>query len=253
MKYRENQDYMGLAEKGGILSLVVCDGVSNSQNPMKGSKAASELARDMLLAGSGRSDLDVLYNEVVVACQEAVCKVPFDKDAVGKDGGTVMPAQATFVAALVQGRRVTIGWVGDSRAYWISDTSCQQLTSDHSWLNWAVNDGGMTLAEAEKDSRAHAITRSLGAAEDGTNPGIDPPDIRTLNVAGTSTGRAGTLVVCSDGLWNYLKDEEHLRSLVNKFSQAGKVDALTVARKLVTFAREAGGHDNITAVVAYLQ
>jgi serine/threonine protein phosphatase PrpC len=254
MKYRENQDYMGLAEKGGILSLVVCDGVSNSQNPMKGSKAASELARDMLLAGAvaARSDLDVLYNEVVVACQEAICKVPFDKDVVDKDGAMVSPAQATFVAALVQGRRVTIGWVGDSRAYWISDTqsekACQQLTVDHSWLNWAVSEGGMTLAEAEKDKRAHAIIRSLGAAEDGTNPGIDPPDIRTMNISGK-----GTLVVCSDGLWNYLKDEEHLRSLVSKFSQAGKVDALTVARKLVTFAREAGGHDNITAVVAYLQ
>lgn len=254
MKYRENQDYMALAEKGGILSLVVCDGVSNSQNPMKGSKAASELARDMLLAGAvaARSDLDVLYNEVVVACQEAICKVPFDKDAVGKDGAMVSPAQATLVAALVQGRRVTIGWVGDSRAYWISDTqsekACQQLTVDHSWLNWAVSEGGMTMAEAEKDKRAHAIIRSLGAAEDGTNPGIDPPDIRTMNISGK-----GTLVVCSDGLWNYLKDEEHLRSLVSKFSQAGKVDALTVARKLVTFAREAGGHDNITAVVAYLQ
>jgi len=111
-----------------------------------------------------------------------------------------------------------------------------------------VSEGGMTLAEAEKDKRAHAIIRSLGAAEDGTNPGIAPPDIRTMNISGK-----GTLVVCSDGLWNYLKDEEHLRSLVSKFSQAGKVDALTVARKLVTFAREAGGHDNITAVVAYLQ
>ena len=74
-----------------------------------------------------------------------------------------------------------------------------------------------------------------------------------MNISGTNAQRAGTLVVCSDGLWNYLKDGEHLRSLVDKFSQAGKVDALTVARKLVTFAREAGGHDNITAVVAYLQ
>ncbi len=253
MKYRENQDYMGLAEKGGILSLVVCDGVSNSQNPMKGSKAASELARDMLLAGADRSDLDVLFNEVVVACQEAICKVPFDKDVLGKDGTPVMPAQATFVAALVNGRRVTIGWVGDSRAYWITDTGCQQLTVDHSWLNWAVSEGGMTLADAEKDERAHAIIRSLGAAEDGTNPGISPPDMRTMNISGANAQRAGTLVVCSDGLWNYLKDGEHLRSLVDKFSQAGKVDALTVARKLVTFAREAGGHDNITAVVAYLQ
>ncbi len=255
MKYRENQDYMALAEKGGVLALVVCDGVSNSQNPMNGSKAASELARDMLLTGAGRSDLDVLFNETVVACQEAICKVSFDKNFVGKDGKPVLPAQATFVAALVQGRRVTIGWVGDSRAYWISDTACQQLTSDHSWLNWAVSEGGLSLAEAEKDSRAHAITRSLGAAEDGTNPGIDPPDIRTLNVTGSGTmgSYAGALVVCSDGLWNYLKDEEHLRSLVSKWSQAGQVDALTVARKLVTFAREAGGHDNITAVVAYLQ
>lgn len=254
MKYRENQDYMALGEKGGVLALVVCDGVSNSQNPMIGSKAASELARDLLLAGSARSDLDVLFNEAVVASQEAICKVSYDKNNVDKEGKPVLPAQATFVAALVQGRRVTIGWVGDSRAYWISDAACQQLTSDHSWFNWAIAEGGFSRADAEADKRAHAITRSLGAAEDGTNPGIDPPDIRTLNVTRSGSGNfAGTLVVCSDGLWNYLKDEEHLRSLVSKWSQGGQVDALTVARKLVTFAREAGGHDNITAVVAYLQ
>lgn len=247
MKYKENQDYMALGENSGALALVVCDGVSNSQNPMKGSKAASDLARDLLLAGRTRSDLDVLFTEVVVACQDAICKVPFDKEALGKDGKPIMPAQATFVAALVQGKRVTIGWVGDSRAYWLADAekTCQQLTTDHSWLNWAISEGGFTLAQAEEDNRAHAIIRSLGAAEDGTNPGIDPPDVRTLNVAGK-----GTLVLCSDGLWNYLKDEEHLRTLI---AQAGKADALTVARKLVTFAREAGGHDNITAVVAYLQ
>jgi len=178
IKYKENQDFMAIGEKAGVLALVVCDGVSNSQNPMKASKAAAELARDQLLVGGSRSDLELLYQEVLVACQEAVCKVPYDANALGKDGKMVLPAQATFVAALVQGKRVTIAWVGDSRAYWICETestkSCQQLTSDHSWVNWAVSEGGLTKAEAEADSRAHAITRSLGAAEDGTNPGIDP-------------------------------------------------------------------------------
>ena len=103
----------------------------------------------------------------------------------------------------------------------------------------------MSREEAEKHKLSHAVTRSLGAAEDGTDPGVEAPEMRTLNITGK-----GTLVVCSDGLWNYLKNEEHLRSLVAQTAQA---DALTAARKLVTFAREAGGHDNITAVVAYLQ
>lgn len=244
MKYKENQDYMALGEKSGSLALVVCDGMSNSQNPMRGSKAAAELARDMLVAGIARSDVDVLFKEVAEACQTAICKVPFDVNNVDKEGKMVIPAQSTFVAALVQGRRVTVGWIGDSRAYWISDSACQQLTHDHSWLNEAIADG-MSREDAEKDKLSHAVTRSLGAAEDGTDPGTDAPEMRTLNITGK-----GTLVVCSDGLWNYLKDEEHLRSLV---AQTAKADALTAARKLVAFARAAGGHDNITAVVAYLQ
>lgn len=244
MKYKENQDFMALGEQSGCLALVVCDGMSNSQNPMKGAKAAAELARDMLISGSDRSDVDTLFKEVADACQEAICKTPFDVNNVDREGRMILPAQSTFVAALVQGRRVTVGWIGDSRAYWISDSGCQQLTHDHSWLNEAIA-GGMSREEAEKNKLSHAITRSLGAADDGTDPGVEAPEMRTLNITGK-----GTLVVCSDGLWNYLKNEEHLRSLIAQTAQA---DALTAARKLVTFAREAGGHDNITAVVAYLQ
>jgi serine/threonine protein phosphatase PrpC len=240
-KYKENQDYMALGTANGDLVLIVCDGVSSSQNSMAGSKAASETARDLIISEvkSGITDPDDTMKRAIHAAQEAICKVPFKPIVNDND---LPPAQATFVGALVQGKRVTVGWVGDSRAYWATRTAARQISVDDSWVNWAVSEGGMTREQAEKDKRAHAILESLGAANDGSNPGVEP-DVRTLNMS-----ESGMLLVVSDGFWNYVKSQEHLVQLINQLP-AG-TDALTLARHLVNFARQAGGHDNITVVVA---
>lgn len=245
MKYSENQDCLALGEGVGGLVMVVCDGVSTSQNPLIGSRLASETARDVLVAGSARQDLEALFAEVAEAAQQAICKTPFQAGATNARGVELMPAQSTMVAVLVQGRKASVGWIGDSRAYWVPVSGkCRQLTVDHSWYQWAVNEGGMTAEAASADPRSHSIIRSLGADDAGNYAPVDC-EMRTLNI--TDRGR---LVVCSDGLWNYLKDEAHLLELVS--SCGDKADALSIARKLVNFAREAGGHDNITAVVAEL-
>ena len=55
-----------------------------------------------------------------------------------------------------------MGWLGDSRAYYIGPDASRQLTHDHSWVNEIVAAGRMTRAEAETAPLAHAITRSVG-------------------------------------------------------------------------------------------
>ncbi len=144
----------------------------------------------------------------------------------------------TLVAAVVSDHRLTVGWLGDSRAYWIVGDGIHQVTRDHSWLNSPA--GQQAGADAQKSANAHALTRWVGAdAEaDDLEPEIVQQDLKG----------GGLLLLCSDGLWNYAQDCQEMSALVASFNTPG-ASALAVSRALVEFARSKGGHDNITAAV----
>src|SRR5260370_3815099 len=96
---------------------------------------------------------------------------------------------------------MTIGWVGDSRAYWLAGGATgtaptAQLTTDDSWAAAMVASGALTEAAAYADEHAHAISAWLGA---------DAGQVRP-HVAVTEPGGPGVAIVCSDGLWNYLPE-----------------------------------------------
>jgi serine/threonine protein phosphatase PrpC len=104
----------------------------------------------------------------------------------------------TIVVATVRGAEINIGWVGDSRAYWLPpEGPAEQLTEDDSWATHAIAMGADPIA-AMQDPKAHAITAWLGA---------DASPVLPRTGAFTVVG-AGHLVLCSDGLWNYLPDPE---------------------------------------------
>ena len=149
------------------------------------------------------------------------------------------PPESTIVVALRRGRHVSLGWIGDSRAYLIAPDDARQCTVDHSWVNEAVAAGEMSLAEALRSPLAHALTHSLGGPADSSD---EPSQLDFDLPPGPSC-----LVLCSDGLWNYLPDAASLAALVR--GQPAEADALARARALVEFARDRGGHDNITAAV----
>jgi serine/threonine protein phosphatase PrpC len=246
-RYEENQDYFLLA-KGphDQLIAIVCDGVSLSQNAKDGSKAACEAAIAAIQGDLARGveDPDQILKDAMHNAQEAICKVPFTPGLTDAHTGEVVPpAQATAVAVVVAGSRVTIGWLGDSRAYWASGKRARQLTVDHSWFNDVVGSGEMTAEQARNDKRARGIVRSLGAELDGTNPGAEP-DALTLNLT-----EPGALLVVSDGFYTYA-DEPKIVSLVGELPKG--IDALSLARHLVDHARESGGSDNITVVAIAL-
>ena len=150
------------------------------------------------------------------------------------EGTSGDPPSTTVVAAMVRDLDVTVGWAGDSRAYWVAPSGeSRQLTADHSWMNDVVTAGQMSLEQAEKAPQAHGITRWLGA-DAGENA---QPDVINFKVADP-----GYLLLCTDGLWNY---EPELKI----GEEAGLLDQ---ARHLVDFANNQGGHDNITVVLLRL-
>jgi serine/threonine protein phosphatase PrpC len=217
--------------------LVVCDGLSSAQYADNASAIAAVTARDTLatFARGDGSDPVLAMNDAIHAAQRAVCAIDYSHTAK-RD-----PPETTIVAALVRDGVATIGWVGDSRAYWISADRSVQLTRDHSWVNETVDAGEMSEEEALRSSNAHVITRCLGRAGDDEHEEIEP----SLTTFAIPTDSA--LLLCSDGLWNYAPAPEDLARLVRGCTP--DADAFTIANSLVEFAREAGGHDNITAAL----
>jgi serine/threonine protein phosphatase PrpC len=157
-----------------------------------------------------------------------------DDDAAGN-----APA-ATFVSAVLTADTATLCWLGDSRAYWLGDgdgATARRLTRDDSLAEEMVAAGLLDEAEALAVPQAHVVTRWVGADLAGEAAHVvrfEPP--------GT-----GVLLLCSDGLWNYAPGAADLAA---RALPRALTDPLAAAADLVAFALGAGGHDNVTAVLA---
>ncbi len=225
LRHRSNQDAFALSgpvEGGAGAILVVCDGVSNSQTPELASTTAAQVAHDALARGAAMAD-------AIRAAHEAVCALPFDRQA------ELDPPATTIVAAVLDAAGATLGWLGDSRAYRLGIQSAL-LTRDHSWWVDAV-ERGMSEAEANRDPRAHALLHCLGATDFARASPCPEPAIRVIPAG------AGWLMLCSDGLWNYAPAAA---TLTHEAGGDLAGDGAALCARLVAFARDAGGHDNIT-------
>ena len=145
----------------------------------------------------------------------------------------------TAVAALVIDGVATIGWVGDSRAYWIDADGAAPLTADHSWRNDILATGQMTEAEADAAPQAHAITRWIGA---------DAGEAAEPDIMQRQLTPRGTLLLCTDGLWNYAATPGQMVDAMHAAESTGE-EALEVARRLIQFALDRGVKDNITVAL----
>ena len=138
----------------------------------------------------------------------------------------------TCTAAMVEGQRMIIAQVGDSRAYLFHEGKLSQLTRDHSLVAELVEAGEITPEEARFHPRRSAITRALGS---------DPRTSPDLYDFGVSAG--DRLLLCSDGLTSMLSDKE-IADIMAKTD-----DPQRCASRLVSAAIAAGGLDNVTVIV----
>jgi PPM family protein phosphatase len=231
---RRNEDALHLQAVGESgVAVVVCDGISSSLSAEEAARRGADAAGAVLaeaLLGEQAVLAEATRNAVGTA-QQAVLEVPWtsrsDRDV----------PSCTLVSAVCRDGELVIGWVGDSRAYWIAGDDSRQLTVDHSWAQEQVAAGLLSVQEAGADKRAHSITRWLG--QDAPD---DEPQIVTLRP--TDPGR---LVLCSDGLWNYMPDAAGIAAQLDALPPG--TAAITAAHSLADAALAAGGHDNITVAV----
>ncbi len=139
----------------------------------------------------------------------------------------------TITAALVEGNKVYIAEVGDSRAYLIRGGRIKQITTDQSWVELMVEQGLITRDAAQASNRRNVILQSLGGQAD-------------VKVALTAVELAAgdTLLLCSDGLSEKLFNHEMMSIL----QTAGNIAA--AGDEMIAIAKERGGEDNITLALA---
>ena len=245
LRHDRNEDRFAIAQGNGGIVMVVCDGVSASRTSELASAALSQTIADTLgraLEAGAIEDPETAMREAIHAGAAAVARAA-PAAAQAHDN----PPSSTVVAALVRDGNATLGWVGDSRAYWITADEALPLTKDHSWMNAVVEAGDMTPEQAAAAPQAHAITRWIGA--DSGDASI--PDTREFELSSP-----GTLLLCSDGLWNYAASPEAMHALLQQAHQPTRSDtaeagpdALAIASYLVQFANDSGGQDNVTVAL----
>ncbi|MBL8062725.1 MAG: serine/threonine-protein phosphatase [Anaerolineales bacterium] len=142
----------------------------------------------------------------------------------------------TVTAALVVGQQVTIGHVGDSRAYAIfPDGRIEALTRDHSLVRRLEELGHLSKDEAENFPHRNVLIKALGQGE------TLEADIFTIPFP-----QPGILMICSDGLWGVVNERDIVR-IINEAPNLHRA-----CQNLVEAANAAGGPDNITVVLSHL-
>jgi protein phosphatase len=143
---------------------------------------------------------------------------------------------ATLTAAWLNGEKLSVVHVGDSRVYLLRSGVLQQLTSDHSLVAEQVRRGILTAAEAEHSELQSVLLRALGTQQeveiDAEEHSLFPGDI---------------LLLCTDGLTRMVAEQKIAATLQSE-SDPGRA-----AEKLVTLANENGGADNVTVVVVHMR
>jgi serine/threonine protein phosphatase PrpC len=242
LRHPRNEDAVALGSQqtpGGLVVVaVVCDGVSSSPRPDEASQAAARASLPVLLEAVRDSA------DLAEACVAAVAAARASVAGLGEPANE--RSATTFLSAVAARDQVTLCWLGDSRAYWLapaeSEAESAQLTRDDSVAEGMVEAGLATEDAAMALPHAHVLTRWLGAeAAD-----LDGDPARAPHVERFTPPGPGVLLLCSDGLWNYRPDAAELARLA---LPRALTDPLGAANDMVRFAVEAGGADNITAVL----
>jgi serine/threonine protein phosphatase PrpC len=206
----------------GTQLVAVADGMGGHA----GGELASRLATALIAASFTGSSLDELAT-AVRAANWAVWERGSSTAEFDGMGTTVC------AAGLVEDGLLAVVHVGDTRAYLAREGSLHRLTEDHTVTAELVRDGELTEAEAVGHPHRHVLTRALGVG----------PDV-PLDAVSRPVEPGDRLVLCSDGLFNHVPDDE-LGSLV---LEGGTPQA--AVDTLLELALARGGDDNLSVVVA---
>ncbi len=226
-----NQDCFNITSlNGGAFLCTVCDGMGGANGGNIASEIACRVYTDFVKDGfslEGEGDAE-LMKAAVTRANTAVYEAA-QADPLLKGMGT------TLVSALIRDNgKATVINVGDSRLYSISMGQIRQITRDHSYVQYLVDMGQITMNDAKNASIRNIIIRSIGN-EAKTNPDVFHIEHET----------EGYLLLCTDGLTNCVPNDV----IAENIKAESRKDLEKCAEKLVELANEGGGTDNITVLL----
>ncbi len=224
----ENQDAYGIAHTDEISLFIVADGMGGARGGATASSLAVHVVTREAFESSGKLNAVSLKNSIECANAVIFNKSKTDEDLSGM--GT------TIVALAFVGEQCVVAHVGDSRIYRLRENELEQLTRDHTLVQELVDTGAIPPEEAADHPIAHMLTRSLGPTDSIEVEVRVLPDLCEVD---------DQFLLCSDGLYNLVTDEEIAQSMATKEPEEA-------ARELVDLALERGGTDNVTVEILRL-
>lgn len=243
MRRSENEDRYAIStyqvsrdDPTPSLMAVIADGVGGHRAGEVAAELAVEVVSRVVAGGNPGHPLDTLQEAFLQANQVIYTQSISDPDLHGMS--------TTCACAWVIGDRLFIGWVGDSRIYLVRGSKIHRLTTDHTWVQEALDSGALTPEQARNHPNAHILRRHIGA-QTPVVPDLrlrfDETDAQVEANQGTPLLPRDKLLLCSDGLTDLVSDGEILAALE-------KGDLQEAVKELVNLANARGGHDNITLI-----
>ncbi|WP_031293155.1 PP2C family protein-serine/threonine phosphatase [Leptolyngbya sp. Heron Island J] len=225
-----NQDAYYLDDLGRFF--VVADGMGGHAGGQEASRLATETIYQYLNEHWDSSEApDVMLRKAFIAANDAILKDQYHHPERSDMGTT-----AVAVMFRDNDKQPWCAHVGDSRLYRLRGAKLDQITTDHTWVAKAIEEGELTVDESKHHPWRHVLSQCLGRED------LSRIDIQALDVSG-----GDRLLLCSDGLTEELSDPliaTHLKSIRS---------CPTAVESLVDAANQRGGRDNITVVVVAFQ
>ena len=227
----DNWGWTRLADGANLF--VVADGMGGHECGEVASQMAVDticrVARDRVKAAADQS-VDSLENVLDEAFQTSNNSIKEHSEQMGNDMGT------TLVSTLLIGIRLAlVANVGDSRAYLMRQGVLHQITRDHSLVARMVEQNRITAEEARNHPHSNILLRTVG-----TERNVD------IDIFRVELEPGDRLMLCSDGLWGEVEDED-IETSLNQFE-----DPRAACRELLRAAHHGGGKDNITVVIVQI-
>ncbi len=245
MKGKNNEDRFGVSAfrmktqiATPVLLAILSDGIGGNRAGEIASELAVNLISQAVASSDGRNPTQILEAAIQNASERIYQQAQENPEQHGMG--------ATCACIWIAGDRLFTATVGDSRVYLMRNDSIQQLSTDHTWIQEALERGLIQPDQVNGHPNAHVIRRYLGSP---TPPEVDfRMRLNGLEAKTDDPNNQGfrllpgdCLLLCSDGLTDLVNDDEILTEFrQNTLEEAGQ--------KLIDQANQRGGHDNITLV-----
>lgn len=224
---KEQLHEVQLGERG--LALAVCDGMGGAAAGEIASKMAVDTVFEFMRGEAPAANRDEFARRLVRAIEQAGIRIfeSAKKDKTRRGMGT------TATVAGLMDKVLFVGQVGDSRCYILRGGELSLVTKDQSLVNQLIEAGQLTEAEAEEFEHTNIILQALGTTEQ-----------VSVDLTFMELRQGDRILLCSDGLSGLVHDD------VIKELMIHTKDLSELAERLIEMANAAGGHDNITCIVA---